>query len=334
MFPNLRLMIVAVVASILGISCALGLFAEFRVSHDSFLRESNANAPLQLGVGDGALGRIVNTAAPFEFRFQAPPPAGGFATTGGSETSDQATIAAAPQPARPAETVAAPAPRASTPTTLDLGSATEPAAMSGSPDRAAETSSPAAAGSIANQSTEQDTPQNNQENAKPEAEGDVAAPMPASSPVVGTTATPSPPAAGAIAGQDHPQRTPKDSRQSTEPGGDVAARTPPTSPAVGTTVLKAEIPPATARTAAPAKRPRTTLRRPTARRAQRTWSVAPLQGFTGVQPAFQWTQPASQSPQAPRRRIIRRVRPVRKPAAQTAIPQTAVSNAQPLDTPE
>lgn len=56
MFPNLRLMIVAVLASILGISCALGLFAEFRVSHNSFLRESNASAPLQLGVSDAARG--------------------------------------------------------------------------------------------------------------------------------------------------------------------------------------------------------------------------------------------------------------------------------------
>ena len=75
MFPNLRLMVVAVLASILGISCALGLFAEFRVSHDSFLRESNASTPLQLGSGDAAApGRVVNTAAPFEFRFQAPPP--------------------------------------------------------------------------------------------------------------------------------------------------------------------------------------------------------------------------------------------------------------------
>ena len=36
MFPNVRLMIVAVLASIMGISSALGLFAEFRVSRDSF----------------------------------------------------------------------------------------------------------------------------------------------------------------------------------------------------------------------------------------------------------------------------------------------------------
>src|SRR5579863_8126634 len=94
MFPNLRLMIVAVLASILGISCALGLFAEFRVSHDSFLRESNASAPLQLGAGDTTPGRLVNTAAPFEFRFQALPPASETA-----ETPDQAVVIATPQPA-------------------------------------------------------------------------------------------------------------------------------------------------------------------------------------------------------------------------------------------
>jgi hypothetical protein len=48
MFPNVRLMIVAVVASIVGISCGLGLLAVFRVNHDGFARLEAAAPPLQL----------------------------------------------------------------------------------------------------------------------------------------------------------------------------------------------------------------------------------------------------------------------------------------------
>lgn len=336
MFPNLRLMIVAIVASILGISCALGLFAEFRVSHDSFLRESNANAALQLAVGDAAAGRVVNTAAPFEFRFQAPPPAGGFDTAGGSETSDQATSVATPRPAPPAETPATPAPDARAPTTSPVTAATEPAAVPGASAGAIETPSPAITGSIANQNTEQDVPPNEQQNAGPEPEGDAATRTPTNSPGVGTTEAPSPSATGAIADQNHQQKTPKNRRQNSKPeaGGDVAVRTPPTSPTVATTSPKAESAPARARAVTPQKRGLTALRRrrPIVRRVQRPWSVAPSQDPTGVQPSFQWT--AQPTPQPARRRIIRRVRPARKPVAQTASPQTTVSNTQPLDTPE
>ncbi len=108
MFPNVRLMIVAVLASILGISCALGLFAEFRVSHDSFLRESNANAPMQLGTNDAAPARVMNTAVPFEFRFQAPP---AVAETAGRIIMSEHAAAVEPAPVAPAVTpmvVAAP----------------------------------------------------------------------------------------------------------------------------------------------------------------------------------------------------------------------------------
>ena len=45
MFPNIRLMIVAVLASILGISCALGLFAEFRVSHEFVFAQVERQRP-------------------------------------------------------------------------------------------------------------------------------------------------------------------------------------------------------------------------------------------------------------------------------------------------
>ena len=48
MFPNIRLMIVTVVAAILGIGCGLGLFATFRVNHEPLARLSDGGAPLQL----------------------------------------------------------------------------------------------------------------------------------------------------------------------------------------------------------------------------------------------------------------------------------------------
>ncbi len=53
MFPNVRLMIVAIMASILGMSCGLGVFAVFRVNHDSFVRLPNATPPLQLAFDNG-----------------------------------------------------------------------------------------------------------------------------------------------------------------------------------------------------------------------------------------------------------------------------------------
>ena len=115
MFPNIRLMIVAVLASILGISCALGLFAEFRVSHDSFLRESNASAPIQLGANDAAPARVMNTAVPFEFRFQAPPAA---AETAGRTIISENAAAVEPAPVAAVVTpmaVAAPGPALAAP---------------------------------------------------------------------------------------------------------------------------------------------------------------------------------------------------------------------------
>jgi hypothetical protein len=48
MFPNLRLLVVAVLAAIAGISCGLALFATFRVNHEPLMRFSEGGAPLQL----------------------------------------------------------------------------------------------------------------------------------------------------------------------------------------------------------------------------------------------------------------------------------------------
>jgi hypothetical protein len=56
MFPNVRLMIVAILAAIAGIGCGLGLFATFRVNHEPLARLAEGSAPLQLAVDNLALG--------------------------------------------------------------------------------------------------------------------------------------------------------------------------------------------------------------------------------------------------------------------------------------
>ena len=48
MFPNVRLLVVAVVAAIAGIACGLGLFATFRVNHEPLARFAEGGPPLQL----------------------------------------------------------------------------------------------------------------------------------------------------------------------------------------------------------------------------------------------------------------------------------------------
>jgi hypothetical protein len=48
MFPNVRLLVVAVLAAIAGIACGLGLFATFRVNHEPLARFAEGGPPLQL----------------------------------------------------------------------------------------------------------------------------------------------------------------------------------------------------------------------------------------------------------------------------------------------
>ena len=285
MFPNVRLMIVAVLASIMGISCALGLFAEFRVSHDSFLRESNAGAPLQLGANSVAPVAVVNAAVPFEFRFQSQPPAPAIDAVR-PETLDRAAAVETPQlaplPAPEPEPAATPAAAVSAPAIApEVTSAAGPATVPASSQSATEAPSPAATGSIAGQNSQQETSQDRRQNAKPGA------------------------------------------------GGDLAARTPAASSSVQEAVPESQTAPESATS--------TLRRRPVIeRRVQRTRSAVPTQNVSALQPAFQWTpQSGLQSPQPARRRvIIRRLRPARKPVAETTTPQTAVSSTSLVNPPE
>ena len=56
MFPNVRLMAVAILAAITGISCGLGLFATFRVNHEPLARLAEGSPPLQLALNNRSLG--------------------------------------------------------------------------------------------------------------------------------------------------------------------------------------------------------------------------------------------------------------------------------------
>ncbi len=71
MFPNIRVMIAALLASIAGIGCGLGALAAFRVNHQPFTRMESANPPLQLAFGTGLPEEVTDgRPAPFEVRFQ------------------------------------------------------------------------------------------------------------------------------------------------------------------------------------------------------------------------------------------------------------------------
>lgn len=54
MFPNVRLMIVAVVASVFVLSCGFGVFAALRVNHEPLARLPSVTAPVQLAADNPA----------------------------------------------------------------------------------------------------------------------------------------------------------------------------------------------------------------------------------------------------------------------------------------
>ena len=70
MFPNVRLIIVAMLASMASICCCLGVFAAFRVNHEPFAQLASGNPPLQLAFGNMVPARATDAVAPFGVRFQ------------------------------------------------------------------------------------------------------------------------------------------------------------------------------------------------------------------------------------------------------------------------
>src|ERR1700758_3126584 len=88
MFPNVPLMIVAILSAIAGIGCGLGLFATFRVNHEPLARLAGASPPLQLAFDNRALGLDART--PVEARLP---------INGSAKSISVPVIVAAPIPA-------------------------------------------------------------------------------------------------------------------------------------------------------------------------------------------------------------------------------------------
>jgi hypothetical protein len=114
MFPNARLVVVAMLASIVAVSCGLGVFAAFRVNHQPFTRLQSADPPLQLVFGSGAPAPVKDvSAAPFGVRFLLNAPVAVPETV--AAVSIQQAPAAAPDAAIPVPVSPAdPAPAATT----------------------------------------------------------------------------------------------------------------------------------------------------------------------------------------------------------------------------
>src|ERR1700692_1413358 len=63
MFPNVRLMIAAMVASVVVLSCGFAMFAAFRVNHEPLSRLATGATPLQLAAGNPMPPAAMPTAA-------------------------------------------------------------------------------------------------------------------------------------------------------------------------------------------------------------------------------------------------------------------------------
>lgn len=290
MFPNVRLMIVAVLGSIMGISCALGLFAEFRISRDSFLRESSAAAPLQLSAG-GPAATLISTAATFGVRFAAQPSLPVPAATGAANPQ-RFDRTAANDPAPPVsltrqEPQPMAAPASSTPMTAPETTATSSPA-----------SAPAANPSQDDGLGSQQNPQANSADQLAAKSSDQAADRPAEKPA-----------------ESLADRTPAAS---------------PEKPAVPSrTAPEVKITPQRAPDAA-AKRHITVRHRPLiARRVPRPRPVAPAQTtYTAPQPIYQWAAPGLPAQPVRRRVIVKRTSAVREPEQPTqASPGTSAAYA-------
>ena len=102
MFPNFRLMIAAVAASVVALSCGFGVFAALRVNHEPLARLPAATAPLQL-VPDKVAAPALLSARPSpvgapEIAAAAPDvPAGESARHESDQTPSAASAAAEPE---------------------------------------------------------------------------------------------------------------------------------------------------------------------------------------------------------------------------------------------
>ena len=117
MFPNVRLLIAAVVASVVALSCGFALFAAFRVNHEPLSRLATGAAPLQLAA-DNPMPSVAT-----------PAPANSFGNRFPLNQADIAGASAEATPPQPEhdDSVEPPSAVASTTTTTPETEAAEPA---------------------------------------------------------------------------------------------------------------------------------------------------------------------------------------------------------------
>ena len=324
MLPDIRLLVVAVLAAIAGISCGLGLFATFRVNHEPLLRFSEGGPPLQLALDNRTAPEIgfpiaarlpVNAAAkPMSAPVLiSPPPAADSSQAGaglgsGLGPSDSAP-AATPDNSEVASLGAAEEGSiATTPTTSVIqNSEAQPAAESATTSEqqtsavvsnvAVAVANEAAVDKAGNErSVSEDQPPAVKPSETPDAmpaktqAAETLAAMPAENPVIETAAV-------------TPAKTP--------------AAEPPATGTPAKTQATVVRPPV--RRAAKAVRIR---RAPTTVAAQATYQYA--QGtyqYAQTQAAYQWTDPNVQAGQSARRVVIKRHHAVKKtaPPAQSSL---------------
>ena len=117
MFPNVRLLIAAVVASVVALSCGFAMFATFRVNHAPLSRLATGAAPLQLAAGNPITSVAMPTAAElFGSRFP----------LNNGDVAGASVQVAPPQPKRD-DSVEPPSAVATTATITTTGPETEPA---------------------------------------------------------------------------------------------------------------------------------------------------------------------------------------------------------------
>ena len=128
MFPNVRLMIAATLASVVALICGFGMFAVFRVSHDPFVRLPAATAPLQL-VADNAARPSTGFASgeAFDRRFEVK------ALPYAAEDTNAAAAAAEPRTGAEIATAAQPSEAAREETPATVGEPTEQPSASTAP---------------------------------------------------------------------------------------------------------------------------------------------------------------------------------------------------------
>ena len=287
MFPNVRLMIVAILAAIAGIGCGLGLFATFRVNHEPLARLAEGSPPLQLALDNRAPGS--DARVPLEARLP---------------------VNGAPKPIFAPVIIATPSPEPN---------AAPSATPSATPSAAAEQSeadSPITADSSAQQESAGAAAADQSKTAS------LAVPTPAEQSSVTSEATgrqeavaPDQPPAVAVA----PAPATEQMAAINAVAEDTQPVAQPTKAEAGKAATK---PAARAARAAPARRAAKTVR---ARRAVAKLAAQPTYRYAQPaysQPAYAWVDGAAQASQPVKRLLIKRHRAAKKvtPAAQSDVP--------------